>query len=59
MVEDAGPGWQHEPAGRTGTTGLGLDIAERSALAAGGRLVRETSTSGGARVVLELGPPTD
>jgi signal transduction histidine kinase len=59
VVEDGGPGWQVEPAGRTGTTGLGLDIAERSARAAGGRLRRETASSGGARVVLELGPPLD
>jgi signal transduction histidine kinase len=58
VVADSGPGWQDEPAGRLGTTGLGLDIAERSAVASGGRLRRETGPSGGARVVLELGPPT-
>jgi len=58
VVCDAGPGWQDEPAGRPGTTGLGLDIAARSATASGGRLLRETGPSGGARVVLELGPPT-
>jgi signal transduction histidine kinase len=57
VVEDDGPGWQPAPAGRPGTTGLGLDIAERAATASGGRLAREVTTTGGARLVLELGPP--
>jgi signal transduction histidine kinase len=39
-----------------GSTGLGLDIARRTAEASGGAL--QLSTSGrGTEVVLELGPP--
>jgi signal transduction histidine kinase len=61
VVEDAGPGI---PADRApargvsggGSTGLGLDIARRTAEAAGGGLRVGTGELGGARVELELGP---
>lgn len=56
-VEDAGPGWSALPTARRGSTGLGLEIAARAAEASGGQLRRETSGRGGARVVLDLGPP--
>jgi signal transduction histidine kinase len=59
VVEDDGPGWSQEPTGRPGSTGLGLDIAERAALASGGSLIRERGDRGGARLVLRLGPPTE
>ena len=56
-VEDAGPGLdpQGVPGERTGSTSLGLAIAERLADASGGRLERGTGPLGGARVVLVLG----
>nr|WP_239028601.1 HAMP domain-containing sensor histidine kinase [Pseudonocardia acidicola] len=63
-VADAGPGL---PAGATaalrrgvsgaGSTGLGLDIARRSAEQAGGTLRLEPAERAGLRVVVELGPP--
>lgn len=57
-VEDAGPGLEPEsaPEGRTGSTSLGLAIAQRLAEASGGRLDRGMGSLGGARVVLVLGP---
>jgi signal transduction histidine kinase len=57
VVQDDGPGWTTTPQ-RRGSTGLGLDIAARAAQSSGGLLRRETAESGGARVVLELGPPS-
>jgi signal transduction histidine kinase len=62
-VDDAGAGIADPDAAqargvtRAGSTGLGLDIARRSAEAAGGDLVIERSPLGGARVRLLL--PTD
>ncbi|MFI7425355.1 ATP-binding protein [Micromonospora sp. NPDC049836] len=60
-VADAGPGL---PAGavrrgvsRAGSTGLGLDIADRAARAGGGRLELGSGPDGGALVLLRLGPP--
>jgi signal transduction histidine kinase len=44
-------------ASSAGSTGLGLDIARRAALASGGRLDLSTEPARGARVVLHLGPP--
>ncbi|GAB3142228.1 HAMP domain-containing sensor histidine kinase [Micromonospora sonneratiae] len=41
-----------------GSTGLGLDIARRAAQSSGGRLYLSTGPAGGARVTLELGPPS-
>ena len=59
-VDDSGAGIDRPGAAvdrgatRGGSTGLGLDIARRSAEAAGGRLQIEASHLGGARVVLTL-----
>lgn len=39
-----------------GSTGLGLDIARRTAEASGGRLVVTDRPDGGTRILLELGP---
>ncbi len=58
-VEDSGPGWASTPTAGPGTTGLGLEIASRAAEASGGSLRKESTASGGARVVLDLGPPAD
>ena len=59
-VEDAGPGLEAQGVlgerERTGSTSLGLAIAERLADASGGRLERGTGPLGGASVVLVLGP---
>lgn len=63
VVADAGPGL---PAGNAvlsrgssggNSTGLGLDIARRSAEQDGGRLVLGRAPEGGLEVVVELGPP--
>jgi signal transduction histidine kinase len=57
-VADRGPGLPPAATERghsgAGSTGLGLDIAQRTAEAAGGRLVLEDRPAGGARVVLVL-----
>jgi signal transduction histidine kinase len=61
VMDDGGPGM---PGGLTaargrsghGSTGLGLDIARRTAEAAGGTLRVGTGPLGGARIILELGP---
>ena len=60
---DAGPGIA-DPASAVrrgvsgaGSTGLGLDIAQRSAHSAGGRLEITRGPLGGARVALLLTPP--
>jgi signal transduction histidine kinase len=59
-VDDAGAGIADPAAAlargvtRAGSTGLGLDIARRSAEAAGGSLAIERSPLGGARVRLLL-----
>jgi signal transduction histidine kinase len=57
VVCDDGPGFGAvaEPGRRAGSTGLGLAIAERLALASGGALVRGRSPGGGAMVTLRLG----
>jgi signal transduction histidine kinase len=58
-VADRGPGLAEDALERgrsgAGSTGLGLDIARRTAEASGGRL-RIASAPSGAQVVLELGP---
>jgi signal transduction histidine kinase len=62
-VEDSGPGlpFQGAPArgdSRAGSTGLGLDIVRRTALASGGDLDAGTSVDlGGAALRMTLGPP--
>jgi signal transduction histidine kinase len=60
-VRDSGPGFapDADPGSRAGTTGLGLAIAERIAVASGGALERGAAPDGGAEVVLRLGPATD
>jgi signal transduction histidine kinase len=63
IVEDRGPGFPAIDAVRrgasgAGSTGLGLDIARRTARSSGGDLTLATGGSGGARVVVDLGPPT-
>ncbi|WP_407342596.1 sensor histidine kinase [Pengzhenrongella phosphoraccumulans] len=59
VVEDGGPGFARADAADrglsgAGSTGLGLDVARRTAENANGRLVLAASATGGARVVLEL-----
>jgi signal transduction histidine kinase len=61
-VDDGGPGLPTDPPPRrggsgSGSTGLGLDIARRTAEATGGGLRLATSPLGGLRVELVLGPP--
>jgi signal transduction histidine kinase len=59
VVEDGGPGWGDDTPerGRSGggSTGLGLDIARRTAEATGGSLAIGASPLGGARVALLFG----
>jgi signal transduction histidine kinase len=61
-VDDGGPGWpaglpaERGASGR-GSTGLGLDIARRTAEAAGGTMHLATAPLGGARVELALPSP--
>jgi len=60
VVADAGPGHPPHALGRgwstAGSTGLGLDIARRTAEASGGWLAVGRSAEGGASVMLVLGP---
>ncbi|KXK62759.1 histidine kinase [Micromonospora rosaria] len=60
-VADEGPGMPpgtvRRGASHGGSTGLGLDIAQRAAEASGGSLEVGTGPEGGARVLLRLGPP--
>jgi signal transduction histidine kinase len=62
IVEDRGPGFPAIDAVRrgasgAGSSGLGLDIARRTARSSGGDLTLASGGSGGARVVVDLGPP--
>jgi signal transduction histidine kinase len=58
VVDDQGPGFAAEMAQRglsaAGSTGLGLDIAARTAQSAGGRLSVGTNGTGGGRVTVTL-----
>ena len=61
-VEDEGPGMPAGAGVQRGasggdSTGLGLDIASRTAEASGGRLEITRGAAGGALVRMELGPP--
>lgn len=63
VVADDGPGFPDGSADRVlrrgsssaGSTGLGLDIARRTAISSGGNLSLARSLSGGAQLTLELG----
>jgi signal transduction histidine kinase len=59
-VDDAGPGLPADAVERgasgNGSTGLGLDIARRTAETGGGALVLDRSPAGGTRVALRLAP---
>lgn len=65
VVGDAGPGFPDDVDDRAaargasgnGSTGLGLDIARRTATASGGHLVLGRSSAGGAQVTVTLGAP--
>jgi signal transduction histidine kinase len=62
VVSDEGPGLPDAAVvtrGRSGagSTGLGLDIARRTAEGSGGSLTTGSGPAGGARVELRLGPP--
>lgn len=64
VVEDEGPGFGSDDPVRRGfsgggSTGLGLDIARRTARSSGGDLKLAASAVGGAKVIVELGPPQD
>jgi signal transduction histidine kinase len=58
IVDDKGPGFAAEMAERGlssgGSTGLGLDIAGRTAASGGGALIIGTSVGGGGRVTVTL-----
>jgi len=62
-VQDAGPGFDPSAGARgvsgAGSTGLGLDIARRTAESAGGTLTVDRSPLGGARVTVTLGALTE
>lgn len=58
-VSDSGPGWPSRPRRqRPGSTGVGLDIALRTATGCGGTLSTGVSAAGGAQVMVRL-PVTD
>jgi signal transduction histidine kinase len=62
VVEDDGGGWPDRdvlPRGESagGSTGLGLDIVRRTAIASGGSIELDAAPSGGARVTVDFGPP--
>jgi signal transduction histidine kinase len=64
IVSDAGPGFTDPDQASRGrasehgrSTGLGLDIARRTAEMSGGALTLTRSPAGGGAVVVELGPP--
>jgi signal transduction histidine kinase len=62
VVSDEGPGFADNEVvrrgeSRAGSTGLGLDIARRTAAASGGDLRIGRAPGGGARVSMRLGPP--
>jgi signal transduction histidine kinase len=64
VVADQGPGFSDDAVvergqSRGGSTGLGLDIARRTAQASGGDVRLDRSPAGGARVMMRLGPPAE
>jgi signal transduction histidine kinase len=54
VVSDDGGGWSTTPSTGVGHTGLGLDLARRTAHQYGGHLITGTSATGGARVEVAL-----
>jgi signal transduction histidine kinase len=63
VVSDQGPGFTdphvvRRGESRAGSTGLGLDIARRTANASGGELTIGGTPGGGGEVTMRLGPPT-
>lgn len=60
-VADDGPGFPADAVARgtsgAGSSGLGLSIADKTARESGGSLAVRRGASGGAEVVVELGPP--
>jgi len=59
VVDDDGPGFEGErlaERGRSGagSTGIGLDVARRTAERGGGRLVLASGVAGGAWISLEM-----
>ncbi len=63
VVQDDGPGFADADVmargeSRTGSTGLGLDIVRRTAVAAGGNVEIRTSPGRGATIVVRLGAPS-
>jgi signal transduction histidine kinase len=62
LISDEGPGFSDAHVvgrgeSRAGSTGLGLDIARRTAVASGGDLHIDRAPGGGAQVTMRLGPP--
>jgi signal transduction histidine kinase len=63
-ISDEGRGFRDESeamsrgTSEAGSTGLGLDIVRRMAELAGGGVAIGRSPTGGAEVMVELGPPT-
>jgi signal transduction histidine kinase len=62
VVSDEGPGFADPDVvrrgeSRAGSTGLGLDIARRTAGASGGELTVGATADGGGEVTMRLGPP--
>jgi signal transduction histidine kinase len=62
VVSDDGPGFADPQVvrrgeSRAGSTGLGLDIARRTAAASGGELTIGSAPGGGGEVTVRLGPP--
>ena len=54
VVEDAGAGVPQPVEQRPGSTGIGLDLARRTAEQAGGEVAVRRGDTGGARVVMSL-----
>lgn len=64
VVSDSGPGFPAVDAVRrgasgAGSSGLGLDIVRRAARSSGGDLTVAGTGTGGARIVVDFGPPRD
>jgi signal transduction histidine kinase len=62
VVRDQGPGFAdagvlERGESRSGSTGLGLDIVRRTALASAGEAQVQRAPGGGGQVVVRLGPP--